>query len=52
MPQFLHLEIVPDEIALLTFDNPESKVNILSRAMWAELHQAIYLSPRRKRFGA
>jgi enoyl-CoA hydratase/carnithine racemase len=42
MFQFLHLEIVPDEIAVLTFDNANSKVNILSRAMWAEFQLTIY----------
>jgi enoyl-CoA hydratase len=32
---------VGDAIATVTFDQPESKVNILSRSMWADLDEAL-----------
>ncbi len=37
----VHIDVRPDSVAVLTIDQPESKVNILDESLWTELEAAV-----------
>src|SRR5687767_6275153 len=37
----VRVEVRPDQIAVLTFDQPGSRANILSRQLWSEFEAAL-----------
>jgi 3-hydroxyacyl-CoA dehydrogenase / enoyl-CoA hydratase / 3-hydroxybutyryl-CoA epimerase len=41
MPSIFHLEVGADRLATLTFDSPDKKVNVFTRAAFAELEQIV-----------
>ena len=47
MPSIFHLEVGADRLATLTFDSPDKKVNVFTRAAFQELENAIEeIAPR------
>ena len=41
MPSIFHLEVGADRLATLTFDSPDKKVNVFTRAAFAELERTV-----------
>ena len=41
MPSIFHLEVGADRLATLTFDSPDKKVNVFTRAAFAELERIV-----------
>jgi len=51
MPAIFRLEVGADRLATLTFDSPDRKVNVFTRAAFAELEQAVEEAASRQDIG-
>ncbi len=51
MPSIFHLEVGADRLATLTFDSPEKKVNVFTRAAFQELEEVLEAVAARRDIG-